>query len=69
MSDLNDLFNALSDDNQDEANAHFNSIMSSKIQSAIDSKKVEVAQEIYGEEPVAETEVSDELQAIETETE
>lgn len=48
MSDLNDLIGALGSGDEDAAQTHFQSVMNSKIQTALDAKKIEVAQDMYG---------------------
>jgi hypothetical protein len=73
MSNVNDLIDALGSGDMGSAQTHFSSIMNDKVQSALDAKKVEVAQAMYADQEElqidTEVEFEDEVQGIETEAE
>lgn len=66
---INNLINNITDGEQTKAQEDFEAIISSKLQAAIDSKKLEVAQSIYGNKEAEETEEPEEDEEIEIEGE
>jgi len=77
MSNVNDLISSLSSGDMSSAETHFQDLMNQKMQDAVDAKKIEVAQGMYGdyaedegiEVDEYEIEETDEIQGSETETE
>lgn len=70
MTETIDLINALANGKTSNANNVFNDLMASKLNSAIDAKKIELANDVYnGVTNEIEQEMStDEVQGIETDT-
>ena len=68
MTETIDLINALANGKTSDANNVFNDLMASKLNSAIDAKKIEVANDVYnGVTNEIEQEIStDEVQGTET---
>lgn len=68
MTETIDLINALANGKTSDANNVFNDLMASKLNSAIDAKKIEVANDVYnGVTNEIEQEMStDEVQGTET---
>lgn len=68
MTETIDLINALANSKTADANNVFNDLMASKLNSAIDAKKIELANDVYnGITDEIEQEIStDEVQGTET---
>lgn len=69
MSELaNDLLDAIASGNQEQMRARFDSVMNSKINDALQARKIELAQSIYSEVQ-AQTEQEDALPIDDAEAE
>ena len=68
MTNVNDLINALNGDSNNDANNAFSALMQDKINTAMDDRKIAIAQGMTGTTPeLEEVELDDEVSGIQDE--
>ena len=68
MTNVSDLINALNGDSKNDANNAFTSLMQDKINTAMDDRKIAIAQGMTGTAPeLEEVELDDEVSGIQSE--